>query len=229
MEGKTMLDEATPLGADIASYFKKISDGHLSGHQGIGLNLLSQHEALKFSRALRGHPFVETTESFVLDDAETSNHHLLITKGALAGSIFFLDHDGDSRVVFESLQSFLAAAYDAVSRQIWIEKLHPPVTPICQTPRELDVLVTSLLNSDLEDLIPSFVPSMDLQNIELLARLVDSPNFFLGEAVAQAICLRPNERLRGVAVLCSGHSHAQVAGAGRDALVALDENRQSSQ
>jgi hypothetical protein len=67
----------------------------------------------------------------------------------------------------------------------------------------------------------AIIPSMDMRDLELLRRLAQAPDFFLGEAVAIEISKRPSPELREVAELCAAHGHFRAAQAGRRALAQL--------
>lgn len=73
-------------------------------------SLFSPEKIMEQSKLFASHPAVRELHAYVLDDENTSNHHCLITAEPLAGSVFFLSHDGDSRVVFETTTDFLSAA-----------------------------------------------------------------------------------------------------------------------
>jgi hypothetical protein len=45
-----------------------------------------------------------------LDDPRTRDHHVFATKLPIAGQVLYLNHDSDTRIVFESLAGFAEAA-----------------------------------------------------------------------------------------------------------------------
>ena len=63
----------------------------------------------------------------------------------------------------------------------------------------------------------NLVSRLSVDDLKLLKRLAQNPDFFLGEAVAIEISKRPSAELREVAELCAGHAHFQAAQAGRRA------------
>jgi hypothetical protein len=75
-----------------------------------------------------------------------------------------------------------------------------------------------LVAEDQVDVAITLVPSMDLSDKTLLAQLIMHDDFFLGEAVAGAIQVRPETSLTSLAKMCAEHQHPQVAEAGRKAL-----------
>lgn len=65
-------------------------------------SLFSPQSVVEQSKLFASHPALRELGAYVLDDENTSSHHCLITAEPLAGSVFFLSHDGDSRVVFDT-------------------------------------------------------------------------------------------------------------------------------
>lgn len=113
LPGEEMAETTSALDA----YLQRISDGTFSGRWTNEVNLLSRPEVDKLSRLLSSHPIVSRLGGLVLDDPQTSNHHVLLTKGPCAGQVLYLSHDDDSRVVFDSLTELV----DAASQMLTLE------------------------------------------------------------------------------------------------------------
>jgi hypothetical protein len=129
-------------------------------------------------------------------DADTSNHHLLLTRSPLAASVLFLSHDGDTRVVFDSASAFLEAVRKARDSGLDVPELHPACSPAVQDQAALSTFIRGLLDAaDLGDAVVALVPSMDLQDADLLRRLAQDEDFHLGEAVGIEIGKRPSPAL----------------------------------
>jgi hypothetical protein len=129
-------------------------------------------------------------------DADTSNHHLLLTCSPLAASVLFLSHDGDTRVVFNSASAFLEAVRKARDSGLDVPELHPACSPVAQDQAALSTFIRGLLDAaDLGDAVVALVPSMDLQDADLLRRLAQDEDFHLGEAVGIEIGKRPSPAL----------------------------------
>ena len=194
-------------------YFNEIDDPLFSG-----LGLLSREEATECTEDLSGHPIVATLQGFVLDDPDTSDHHLLLGQAPLQGCVLYLPHDGESRVVFDSLDGFLAAAREAGEQGDEISDFHPEGSPVARDQPALSDLMNRLLDDGtLTDVVTALIPSLDLRDLPLLERLAKDEDFFLGEAVAIEIARRPGKALAPIALMCETHSHSQVASAGRRA------------
>lgn len=183
------------------------------------LGLLQREQALELTQAFEGHPLVDELKGLLLDDPDTSDHHLLLGRSPLEGRVLFLAHDGESRVVFDSLDAFLAAARQAGEEGAELRDLHPETSPVVDDQASLGQFVNSLLDDGtLTEVVVALIPSLDLRDMALLERLAKDEDFFLGEAVANEIARRPTRALEPVASMCAAHPHFQVAAAGQRAL-----------
>jgi hypothetical protein len=211
--------------ADLAAYFDRIKNGCYAEHREVELNLLPIHEAVGLTNQFREfQPVVQALDGFILDDAETSNYHVYLNHRSLKGTILYLDHDGDTRIVFASLDDLLAAADTAIESGPSLRGFHPIISPLAKDQECLSELIGQQQSLDSEDatsVMTAIIPSMDMRDLELLRRLAQAPDFFLGEAVAIEISKRPSPELREVAELCAAHGHFQAAQAGRRALAQL--------
>jgi hypothetical protein len=181
-------------------------------------SLFDAETVVEQSKIYAFHPSVQELHAYVLDDEKTSNHHFLITVDPLAGSVFFLSHDGDSRVVYESPASYLNAVRTAQAEGLSVTDLHPRLSPIARDQTALANFIHALLRQECNDLVVSLVPSLDLEDIPLLQLLTCDADFFLGEAVAMEIEKRPSKALLPIAIACADHVHPQVSVAGSRAL-----------
>jgi hypothetical protein len=210
--------------AELDAYFERVGSGQYSGRYPNEVHLLTRGEAQKATALFSGHPTIEAFGGIVLDDPETSDHHVFATKSPIAGQVLYLSHDSDTRIVFESLAGFADAAERALEEGCFLSDLHPDLSPLCQDQPELVNLIETLCKNDRgEDVAVQLVPSLDLYNSELLERLAVGDNFFLAEAVAIEIRKRPRPDLLHIAKQCCGHPHPQVAKAGAAAVRAIRE------
>lgn len=199
---------------ELEAYFTRVAGGAYSGLLRLGLNLLTPARVGALTRRFSSHPSVCHLDGLVLDDPETSDHHVLLRQAPFAGQVLFLAHDGDSRVVFASLAAFLDAADEAKVHGVALEALHPRVSPRPAAQSEVSRFIADLLDQGEADVALMLMASMDLADTALLTRLVSHQDFLLGEAVALEIAKRPSPALKPVAALCAAHSHPQVARAG---------------
>jgi hypothetical protein len=208
--------------ADLEAYFDRIKNGRYAKRRDVEVNLLPLYAAVDLTHKFRELlPIIQTLQGFILDDPDTSNYHVYLDHPSLNGTVLYLDHDGDTQVVFASLDELLAAADSAIGSGHELRDYHPLFCPLANDQDCLNELVRQQL--DLEDeyrtnVITAVIPSMDLRDLQLLRRLAQDPDFFLGQAVADEIWKRPSAELREVAELCAAHAHSQAAQAGRRAL-----------
>lgn len=208
--------------AELDAYFERVGGGQYSGRYLNEVNLLTRSEAQKITDQLNGHPTMEALGGFVLDDPETSDYHVFATKSPIAGQVLYLSHDGDTRIVFESLVGFVDAVERALREGSFLSDLHPVLSPWCEDQPGLINFIETLCEDDEgEDVAVQLIPSLDLYDTELLERLAVAENFFLAEAVAIEIKKRPRPDLLHIAEQCSAHPHPQVAKAGAAAVVAI--------
>jgi hypothetical protein len=211
---------------DLAAYFDEIAEGSFAARFDIAVNLLPVSRAVDLTvHFLEFHPIIKALSGFALDDGNTSNHHFYLSESPLDGMVLFLSHDGDTRVVYPSLDEFVGAARTAKEQGLWMEDMHPPLSPVATDQAALSQFISQNLDGeDADMIIPALIPSMDLHDLTLLRRLAGDDDFFLGEAVAIEISKRPSPELREVIALCLAHRHPQVVNTGqraRDALAGL--------
>lgn len=113
----------------IASYFDVISTGNYSNLHQIDLNLLELAASESLTEDFLFHPLIHTFDGLVLDDADTSNHHILLCRSPFEGYILYLSHDDRSKIVFSSLVELLNAADKAKITNKPLSELHPLVSP----------------------------------------------------------------------------------------------------
>lgn len=178
--------------------------------------LLAPSEVLEQTAQFGFHPLVQQLGCYVLDDANTSDHHLLATRSPLAGCVLFLSHDGNTRAVFDSATSFLAAVQQAQASDREVPDLHSLQSPLAQDQAALAAFMHQLLDDQTwNEVVVALIPSLNLQDGALLRRLLGDEDFYLGEAVAMAIENRPSPALLPLAQQAAAHAHPQLARAGK--------------
>ncbi len=212
--------------SDLAAYFGQIADGTLSEHEGLELNLLPVSDAVRWTKDfLDFHPVVSFFRGVVLDDPNTSNHHVYLSETCCSGAVFYLNHDGDSQIVFPTLEAFLDAARRASNTSQNLSAFHPGTGVQLADQKGLSELITGILDGefdcDCDGVVVALVPSLDLRDATLLERLVNDDDFYVAAAVGDAIARRPRSDLAAVAETCQRHKHFQAAKAGARALAAI--------
>jgi hypothetical protein len=112
-----------------------------------------------------------------------------------------------------------------VTRDCFLEDLHPQCAPPAPDQDALGRFIHGLLDTGEDDdvqVVLTLIPSLDLSDGPLLRRLAAHDDFFVPEALADAIAARPASGLRHFPALCQAHPHSQVSRAGQGALTAID-------
>ncbi|WP_442679759.1 hypothetical protein ACSBM8_00710 [Sphingomonas sp. ASY06-1R] len=200
------------LAQDASAYFHTLGTWLDAGPE---LGLLNEAAAIALTREFRSfHPVVQGLHGILLDDPDTSNHHVLLGHEAVSGAIFYLAHDGDSRIVFDGLDSFLAAAREAAASGTAIEDQHPDHACILRDQPALESLIASLRPTPhYEDTAPVLIASLDLTDVEFLSALVRDPDVYVAEAVLRAIAARPSATLLPIVDAGARHDHVMVRNA----------------
>jgi len=142
-----------PVPTDLVAYFDRIADGSLSSHFEIELNLLPPNRAAELTmQFLEFHPIVQALHGFVLDDGNTSDHHIYLARAPLAGAVLFLAHDDDSRVVYPSLSEFVSAAQAAKEQDRGFSDIHPPRSPVAPDQAALSEFIRQQLDMKMEQM-----------------------------------------------------------------------------
>jgi hypothetical protein len=209
--------------SDIEVYFAKVATDAYSDLFQLELNFLKRTAAESRTEDLSLHPLVRYLDGLILDDPDTSNHHVLVRRYPLEGHVLYLAHDDDSRIVFPSLARLIEAAEKAKVAGLSLRELHPIVSPSAIDQAAISHLIRNLVEGTEEEIYTALtlIPSMDLSDTDLLAKLAAHKNFFICEAVGEEIAKRPSSTLRSIAILCSKHPHPQAARAGAKALRAI--------
>ncbi|NHZ87715.1 hypothetical protein F2P45_01515 [Massilia sp. CCM 8733] len=231
MAGPTGLDNpdsaaVAPFVAELNAYFASPRDPANVGRHDIELHLLDRAGSDQLMSHFQRKRLVRVYGGVVLDDGG-SDHHFYLTRGPFAGGILFLSHEGEnSRVVFGSLDDFLAAVAIARETGTWLTNNHPKPTPLHRDQAALAGFLHALLDTGEEKnegLVYSAIRSLAPVDMDLLMRLVKHPDFFFAEAVAGQIAAYPAAALRPLAQLCCEHGMPQVQWAGERALKAIGQ------
>lgn len=220
---RELLGEVPP---DLTTYFEHIGDGALSGREDLELNLLSIDDAMRWTKDFRGfHPVVSALRGVVLDDANTSDHHVYLALPVCCGVVLHLAHDGESRIVFPSLDAFVTACEQAKESGSPLGSHHPAAAVLLPNQAAAGQLIRELLDGqddcDGNAVVLALIPSLDLGDFALMCRLASDDDFYIAEALGDAIAKRPRSDLAPVAELCARHAHSQAAAAGKRALAAI--------
>lgn len=209
---------------DLLAYFSELaSEAFVASNADARGELLSIDAAIAETRMLDGlHPLMSMLGALVLDETNTSDYHVYLAKPPLQGCIMFLSHDGESRIVYDSPQRFLDAV-KAGTNYSSLEDLHPLHSPIVADQSGLARFIEANLDHDDVDMIMSVaIGCLEVEDTALTRQLATHDDFYVVEALGEAITLRPAPELLGLADLCAAHPHPQAAQAGRRAQRAIE-------
>ncbi|PQO47967.1 hypothetical protein [Blastopirellula marina] len=218
-----LFEQAPP--EELIRYFQDVAAGDFSDHLECDVNLFAVETAVRLTEEFRDfEPRVGSLRGIVLDDDNISDCHVYLTHPACRGAILFLRHDGDSHIIFASLNDFLAAANSAIATGKPLRSCERPPILLAddvaanQLIREL---LTGETEYDIDGPIDSLLASMNLTDLDLLATLAADESFYIAESVGAAIARRPRPDLLPIAKMVSDHAHFQAAKAGKRAVSAI--------
>jgi hypothetical protein len=211
---------------DLLEYFTRIADGSFSDHDDVEVNLLPIAEAVRWTNDFRDfHPLVQTLGGVILDDPNTSNHHVYLSQPVFNGAVLFLDHDGDSRIVFRNLPEFLDAARRSIADEVELRTCHPKGGILIDDQTGLNRLIAELYDEnndgDGTDVVLALISSSNLIADGLYERMANDDDFYIAEAIGDTIAHRPRPTLESLAMVCRNHSHPQASRAGERAMAAI--------
>ncbi|MCC9607416.1 hypothetical protein LOC68_12880 [Blastopirellula sp. JC732] len=210
---------------DLVRYFQHVEAGDFSDHFECQVNLFPVETAVRVTQEFRDfEPRVGNLQGIVLDDANLSDCHVYLTHPACCGMVMFLRHDGDSHMIFASVDEFLAAANHAIAaaQPLRSYERSPILLPDDEAANQrIREMLAGETEYDIEGAIDTLLASMNLTDLELLSSLASNEDFFIAESVGVAIARRPRAELLPIAKLVSGHPDSQAANAGAIAIRAI--------
>jgi hypothetical protein len=204
------------LAEQLQSYFSSLETTKSALVADAAIGLLPLARSFELSQEFRSfHPLIKSLAGIILDDAGTSDHHVLVCVAPLKGLVFHLAHDGDSRIVFENLDAFVAAAERAKETDDYVSDEHPEDPFVADDQVALRNFLSFLRSQDdFDQTVPALVSSLDFSQPEFLIALIGD-DMAIGEAVALEIAARPAPGLLPVAEFCERHPHIILRQAGR--------------
>ncbi len=209
---------------ELEAYFSRAPDPSNVNHPDLPLNLLDRRESEALTQDVIDSPAIWFLGGIVLDDDNSSNYHVYLTRPPFTGTVLYWQHDDQHYVAFASLSAFLAAVERSKAQQVWLESLH--AWPVLDDAAGLAQFIEEMAAGDAEenyqlaDIALTCAAHLD---IALLERLVAHPWYFFKEGVAAYIARQPAHALRPLALACGAHSLPQIKWKADAALLAIDQ------
>ena len=190
------------------------------------INILSPSLCEEHTNKMLSIPVVRELGLIVLDDANDSNPYCFISSGVAAGMVVHFCHDPEPCIKYASLALFIEALNEVLSTGDDIDDMESlPIKPI----KDQEQLRKALLESQYEDpndrifFISLYLPLLDTSNIGVLITLSNDDDFFVREAVSNAIEANPHPEHKEILMKLSKDRYPQVANPSKRALSALNK------
>lgn len=204
----------------------------LPANSRLRIKILELPDAIKYTQVIQERTLLgEPMGLFVLDDASDSNPFCYVTRGPARGCILHLYHDGDTRVEYPSLTTFLKALRTALENQLHIDNLPDKDFRPRVDQKILCDHIASLVQSDTDEAeceLTVLTWLLDTTRLDAVRSLAQHTSFFVRETAAQLIASHPNPELLGIAESLANDRHPQVARPGKTALAAVKRAAWSS-
>jgi hypothetical protein len=154
------------------------------------INVLSEELSAEQTAALRQIPIANLLGLVVLDNANDSNPYCYISHGVAAGMVAHFNHDREPRIEFACLREFeaflrkLRATGGELGESVPPSPFHPDQTALST---ELKRLCEEENQPDAEFLLCLYIPLLHGEHGSLLLQLSRHSDFFVREAIAEAI------------------------------------------
>ncbi len=218
--------ESIPVAAippELEAHFSAGIDPSSTGRDDIVLNLLTRKAALEMTKILFDDPEIWYLGGIVLDDGNTSNYHVYLTRPPFAGAIMYWQHDDAFPIAFASLADFLMAVEHAKETGEWLTSFH--TSPFLPDQAGLVAFIHAMIAEGTEEhfrMADMAIDCVARPDDALLTRLLTHPYYFFAESVGYYIARHPDRSLRPFAQQCSVHENHQARWAGDSALKAID-------
>lgn len=154
------------------------------------INVLDSTTSAKMTSGMQSMSVGKHLGLVVLDDANDSNPYCFITGGVATGMVGHFNHDPEPRIEFESLDAFEKFLRELRARNHELGEVevatpaHPNQVALAAV---LSELARATEHKDTEFLICLYLPLLRGEHRQVLERLGAHENFFVREAVAEAI------------------------------------------
>ncbi len=164
----------------------------------IGLNFLSENEAQKNAISCRQIEAFQSLSLIPLEDSNNSNSVCYISDGCASGMVMFLSHSDDSRILFDSLDSFKMTVEKNLSEIEYFEDFidELPTFKVDDTFNDtINNLLSAPITDEAEFLLCLYLKSVKKFNEQVVQKCVDSDKIFIQETLFSEIANRPQLEL----------------------------------
>jgi len=196
------------------------------------INPLSPEEAALETERLRQIPIVERLGLIVLDDANDSNPHCLVTTGPASGMVAHFSHDPEPSLAFASPSAFREALGSAHDHSKSIDELErceiSPAQDQTSLQTELNDLLAAAHDEEAVMLLSLFLQLLDPTDAETVGRAASHVDFLVRECASLFVDAHPDPNLRDVALALSKDEYPQVSAPARRALRSMNTSNQDA-
>lgn len=187
-------------------------------------SLLPPDECVRLTDEFDYHPIFEAPDVLdllILDDANTSDYHCFARDLPFPGAVIYVPHGNTIRVVFANLNDFLMACDQAVETDEFVTRLHETRAFIHPDQEKLQNAIEQALEDGEEEVLWLMLSCSDFADIDFVAQLLDSDDFFLRQTIAERIARGPTPEMLAIAERSANDPHPNVSGPGQRALDAV--------
>jgi hypothetical protein len=188
------------------------------------INPLSPHQCALQTGQVREIPIGAELGLVVLDDADDSNPHCLITAGPASGMVVHFCHDPEPTLCYQGLTHFLDALRSARDNGVDIDKLPKLALTPHANQSDLVAHLRSYLardDSSATTLLHIHYPLLDPERVDVLVETAGHADFLVRETAARFVDVHRRPGHRRVAETLAADPYPQVAEPARRALRAL--------
>jgi hypothetical protein len=192
--------------------------------EALGINPLTVRQCLHRTLELQEIDVAAELGLVVLDDANDSNPHCLITAGLAAGMIVHFCHDSEPVIRYPSLTRFLEALTIGRERRLGIDELvKSDIAPLSDQSALTAQLRLYLRREDTNavTLLGILFPLLDPAKTEVLAEAASHDDFLIREMAARFLASHGGPAHRDLAARLASDPYPQVATPARHALRAI--------
>lgn len=188
-----------------------------------GLSFLSDDDAYTSADSYNQIEAFQSLSLIPLEDSNNSNPLCYVSYGCASGMIMQLSHSDDSRILFDSLESFKSALKKNISDLDWFEDFIEGL-PTLKDDKDFNQTVLQLLNAPITDesefLICMYMKSVKHFDEQIVHKCIESDEMYIQESLFNEIADRSQVELLPI-LEAPREFHPQVDNAYKNMIVKL--------